>query len=55
MILYLIECETFITIKTRERLNEGWKDGGGKEMVAEDDGEDRRLKRKGGENDEGGE
>lgn len=45
MILYLIECETFITIKTERGGEEGWmdeeKDRGEKAMVVEDDGEDR--------------
>lgn len=44
MILYLIECETFITIKTERGKKDGWteKDRGEKEVVAEDEGEDRR-------------
>lgn len=44
MILYLIECETFITIKTERGKRDGWmKEGRAeKEMVVEDEGEDRR-------------
>lgn len=44
MILYLIECETFITIKTVGGKRDRWmkEDRGEKEMVVEDEGEDRR-------------
>lgn len=48
MILYLIECETFITIKTEREKKDGWmekdRERGG-EMVAEDEGEDKRETR----------
>lgn len=58
MILYLIECETFITIKTEREKKDGWMEKArGRKMVAEDEGEDKRegLKRKEEEQTKGGE